>query len=174
MRLSRSAIIALLMLAFAATKAVAACECTTAQERDEMKQIYLLYRDAVKKARDAGYQCGGDKNYIDKGDGQHPVGNCADWAQVSWAALRTHTWKCWTVVKFQARHKFTTWSRHHFVYVESCSGTGYFLDPWRSGSPDIWAKGAFPFETGFFGGWIYKPLITHKPGDAPGDPDKDP
>ncbi|HEX5153136.1 MAG TPA: hypothetical protein VFW07_16915 [Parafilimonas sp.] len=66
------------------TKLRAQCECTDSMERAELKQIYLCYRDAVNNARDNGYQCGGDTNYIDKGDGKHPVGNCADWAQVTW------------------------------------------------------------------------------------------
>ncbi|HEX5153135.1 MAG TPA: hypothetical protein VFW07_16910 [Parafilimonas sp.] len=63
---------------------------------------------------------------------------------------------------------------HHFVYVESCSGIGYYLDPWESGRPDIWAKDAFPVQGGFWGGWVIKPLVTHHVGDPPSDPGNDP
>jgi len=152
----------------------AKCTCTAAQEAAEWKKMQQLYEDAVKNARDSGYQCFNDPNYVDKGDGKHPVGNCADWAQVSWAALRVYKWNCWKIVKIRARKKFTWWSYHHFVYVESCSGTGYYLDPWKTGKADIWKKDDFPVTTGFFGRWIFRPLVTQNPGDPPGDPGNDP
>jgi len=152
----------------------AQCECSDSMERAEIKLIYFYYRDAVNNARSNGYQCGGDTNYIDKGDGKHPVGNCADWAQVTWGALRVHQWHCWKVVKYRARKKFTITSMHHFVYVESCSGVGYYLDPWKTGSPDIWAKDAFPVQGGFWGGWVIKALVVHHVGDPPSDPGNDP
>ncbi|HLZ75109.1 hypothetical protein [Phenylobacterium sp.] len=152
----------------------AQCPCTNEEELAEFREIIRLYNDAVNKARTSGYQCGNDKGYVDKGDGKHPVGNCADWAQVSWAPLRSRKWKCWKITKVEARHKFTSWVYHHFVYVESCSGTGYYLDPWRTGKPDVWEKSRFWVTTGFWGGWIMHPMVTHHPGDAPQDPGKDP
>jgi hypothetical protein len=132
-------------------------------ERQELALVYKLYRDAVNTARSNGYQCGSDPNYMDYGPGMARVGNCADWAFVSWEPLAARTWRCWKIVKVRARKQFWFW-HHNFVYVEPRCGGGprVYLDPWGTGRPDVFIGDQFPCSSGFLG-WIHYPLETHYP-----------
>ena len=145
--------------------------CTPAEQNAELERMYRLYRDAVNNARQVGYQCGSDPNYTDYGPLHAKVGNCADWAQVSWGAVVVYTWKCWRVVRVRARHKWTIRSYHNFVYAEPrCGGDRVYFDPWQSGRPDVFVGDAFSAGDGFWGGWIHYPVAEHAPGDPPRDP----
>ena len=148
------------------------CEpCSPGQQNQELIQMYNLYRDAVNDARNTGYQCGSDPDYVDYGPLKTKPGNCADWARVSWGALVTRTWTCWKVVKVRARKQFR-FLHHNFVYIEpKCGGPRIYLDPWDSGRPDVYVGDAFPFGSGFLG-WIHYPVSTHNAGDSPRDPNK--
>jgi hypothetical protein len=132
----------------------------------ELRQIYALYDTAVANARATGYQFGDHPDYVDHGPIMAKVGNCADWAMVSWGALVGRTWHCWRIVKIRARKQFWFW-HHNFVCLEPRCGGGprIYLDPWSSGRPDVFIGKAFPFGTGFFG-WIHYRLEFHQPGDT--------
>ncbi|MEE9189259.1 MAG: hypothetical protein V3U16_00635 [Candidatus Neomarinimicrobiota bacterium] len=149
--------------------------CTKEEEDAEFQRMLELYTNDVNNARapDGGnYQAGDDPGYSDPGLGLHKVGNCADWAQVSWSALVTRTWICWRVQKIRARQHWSLFSYHHFVRLEAkSSGRVIFLDPWKSGNPDWWEANDFPFPDG--NGWAHTPTLTHKAGDKPRDPGND-
>ena len=72
------------------------CDCKQEQEEAELQSIISYYQTAVNNARSTGYQAANDPGYSDPGLGLHKVGNCADWAKVSWGALVVWKWKCWT------------------------------------------------------------------------------
>ncbi len=148
------------------------CVCTKEEEEAELQRMLDLYKDAVNNARATGYQAGNDPNYSDPGLGLHKVGNCADWQQVSWAALVPHTWKCWRVKQIRARQAWTLFGFHHFVKIEAvCSGRVLYLDPWKSGKPDFWGPATFPCPDG--NGWYHTETITHQAGAEPRDPGND-
>ena len=152
--------------------------CTKDEEDAELQRMIALYTNDVNNARDQGYQAGNDPGYSDPGvglldpSGSHKVGNCADWAQVSWAAIVTRTWSCWRVQKIRARQHWTVFGFHHFVRLEATnSGRVVFLDPWKTGAPDWWEAEKFPFVDGV--GWAHTATLTHEAGDAPRDPGND-
>jgi hypothetical protein len=128
-----------------------------------------FYNDAVNNAPATGYQAGNDPGYSDPGLGFHRVGNCADWQQMSWAALVTRAWNCWKSEKIRARQHWSALTYHHFVRLEAiCSGQVDYLDPWRTGDPDNWEAADFPFHDG--NGWAHTTTHTHEAGDSPRPP----
>lgn len=147
------------------------CRCSPAEEEAEFQQMLSWYSNDVNNARAQGYQAGNDPGYSDPGLGFHRVGNCADWAQVSWAALVTRSWQCWHVQKIRARQHWTVFGFHHFVRLQSCRGRVVFFDPWPTGKPDWWEAKDFPFADGV--GWAHTPVRTHQAGDNPRDPGLD-
>ena len=148
------------------------CPCTQAEEDAEFQQMIGFYSTAVQNARGpGGYQAANDPNYSDPGLGFHRVGNCADWRQVSWAALVTRTWRCWKIEKIRARQHWTIFGFHHFVKLESCRGRVVYLDPWSTGNPDVAEAADFSFQDG--NGWAHTTTHTHEAGDAPRDPGND-
>jgi len=151
------------------------CVCTKDEEDAEFMLILEEYVKAVVNARaeeGGDYQAANDMFYFDWGFGLHKVGNCADWAQVSWAALVTRTWKCWRVQKIRAFLGGSLGTYHHFVQLRAvCSGRIVFLDPWRTGNPDWWEASEFPFPN--HRRWIHNPIRTHEAGDPPRDPGHD-
>ncbi len=153
------------------------CRCSKKEEDAEFQRIISLYSKAVNEARAYGYQAADDPGYSDPGvgllnpGGAHKVGNCADWAQVSWAALVTYTWRCWHIQKIRAYQHWTLFGFHHFVRLQSCRGRVIYLDPWKTGKPDWWEQKDFPFPDG--AGWSHSPIRTHQAGDPPRDPGND-
>jgi len=148
------------------------CErCSAKIRKAELIEIMRLYREEVQLANDSGYLCGNHPDFIDLGDGNHTPGNCADWAQITWRALVVRKWECWKIVKVKARHKFWLWEWHNFIYITpKCGGEKIYLDPFKSGRPDMKVEEYFNWKNSFWGGWIYYPVKVHKPGDPPIDP----
>lgn len=147
--------------------------CTKEEQTAEYKKIYETYRDAVNAARQAGFQCAKDSGYSDPGGGNHAAGNCADWQGVTWRALAGKQWRCWTIIKIEARQKFSQLNYlilrppvyHHFVSLTpKCGGKRIYLDPWATGVATAQDEDDFPFATGFFSWWTHYPQDRHLAG----------
>ncbi|MCH7564922.1 MAG: hypothetical protein IH968_13985 [Gemmatimonadetes bacterium] len=164
-----SAILLLASVLFApALGAQEECEpCSREAQLAEYQQILELYRVAVAAARASGFQCYADEDYHDPGAGEHRAGNCADWQAVTWGALITRQWDCWTITRIRARKKFTLFPRiyHHFVSLTpKCGGTRIYFDPWVTGTAAAADEDNFTFANGFWSWWIHYPQDTHDAG----------
>jgi len=149
------------------------CEpCSRAAQLAEYNELFQTFRDAVNAARDKGFKCSRDPDYSDLGDGNHTLGNCADWQRVTWDALVKKQWNCWDVVKIRAKRKFSIAPPiyHHFVMVRpKCSQNSddyIYFDPWVRGIAVAAQEKYFRFSGGVFSWWIHYPQDFHRAGDT--------